>query len=426
MKIVRIEKGSVAEEIGLLPADDIVSINDQPIRDGIDFQFWAADDSIVIDVRRGEEALQIELLGGFDGWFGAEFEEMKYRCCGNKCVFCFIDQNPSGLRNTLYFKDEDFRLSFLYGNYVSLSNVSQKDLDRIVTQRLSPLYISVHATEVELRKRLLGIRKDDRLLEKIAFLAQHKIEMHAQIVLCPGWNDGQHLDETVDTLATFYPWIQSVAIVPVGLTKHRQSLTQLKPVDEICARNIIKWEKDKAEYFYKKYGHYFFYIADEFYFLTNMAIADTERYDQFAQIENGIGMTRAFLDEFEQDSDYFPDSVKPKKMTIVTGAMASKMLQKNIVSKLKQIKGLSVDLKPIRNDFYGGGVSVSGLLVGKDIATQLKGEDLGDFLVLPPNCLNSDKLFLDDMTVPQLQNILNTRVIHSQENFTEILNLMNG
>jgi len=425
VKILRIEKGGLAEEIGLQENDDLLSINGHAIHDPIDFQFWANDEDLVLLIRRGAEEFEIEFEGGLDGELGVEFVPMQYRCCGNNCVFCFVDQNPTGLRPSLYFKDEDYRLSFLYGNYVTLTNVSQKHLQRIVDQRLSPIYISVHAADSELRKKLLGIKGNDRLLQKITFLAEHRIEMHAQIVLCPGLNDGEHLDYTVDTLAQFHPWIKTVAVVPVGLTKHRQSLSKLIPVDAEMAAKIIAWSDLRSSEFLRSLNSHFVFIADEFYLLAKALLPDADRYEDFAQIENGVGLTRDFLLRFEEEKQSWPASIHAKKITVVTGRMAEPVLRKEVEPFLQSIRGLDVEIVAVRNDFYGGNVGVSGLLVGQDIAAQLNGRFLGHAVFLPPNCLNHDGLFLDDWNLEKLSEELGTVVIKPEtgflEAFTELL-----
>lgn len=426
MRVLHIENGSLAEEIGLLPNDEIISINKQPIRDVIDFQYWAADDDVSMLVERNGEQIVFEIEGGMDGWLGAEFESFKYKSCGNNCIFCFVDQNPHGLRQPLYFKDEDYRLSFLYGNYVTLTNLSRKELERIAQQRLSPIYISVHAVDTALRKHLLGIRGDDRLLQKISFLAEHGIEMHAQIVLCPGLNDGKYLEQTVDTLAEKYPLVKTIAIVPLGMTKHRRGLTKLRAVDKAIALDLIAWEEKKSRYFLNKLKSHFIYLADEFYIQAGKPLPQAERYEDFAQIENGVGMTRAFLDSFKQEFDEMPAAVSPVKISIVTGTMVAPILEKSVAPLLRKIDGLEAEIIPVKNEFYGGGVSVSGLLVGQDIAAQLGERELGDIVVLPPNCLNQDGLFLDDWPVKKLANKLHANVVQAQSGFLQvILNLKN-
>ena len=421
MKILKISKGGFAEELGLLPGDDIKSINGRLIKDTIDFQFWGNDDLIEMVVQRGNDEYLYEIEDGIEGDFGAEFDQMKYKCCGNKCIFCFVDQNPKELRSSLYFKDEDYRLSFLYGNYVTLTNTSKQNLKRIAEQRLSPLYISVHAINVDVRKKMLGLKGDDHLLEKIKFLYENRIEMHAQVVLCPGINDGPILNETINTLSEFYPYVKTVAVVPVGLTKHRKELFQIKPVDKKLALNIIEWSDKLSQKFYGEFGSNFIYIADEFYLMSGQKLPDAQRYEDFAQIENGVGLTREFLDEFQNDRKSFPKKVKPQKWTVVTGEMASTFFSSEIIPELNKIEGLDVQLKVIKNEFYGGGVTVSGLLVGQDIASQCKNNDLGDVLILPPNCLNYNRLFLDDWDIDKLHDKLDVLIRQPQVGFLELL-----
>ncbi len=426
MRVLHIEKGSLADEIGLQPNDEIVSINNVLIRDVIDFQYLAADDFVSMLVERNGEQIIFEIEEGMEGWFGAEFETFKYKSCGNNCIFCFVDQNPNSLRQSLYFKDEDYRLSFLYGNYVTLTNLSQKELERIAQQRLSPIYISVHAVDNELRKHLLGIRGNDRLLEKIAFLAGHGIEMHAQVVLCPGLNDGKYLTQTVDTLAGNYPFVKTVAIVPLGLTKHRRDLQKLRSVDKKFALDLIGWEEKKSSDFLKKIKSHFIYLADEFYLLAGKPLPDAARYEDFAQIENGVGMTCAFLDSFQEELDEMPGAVRPVKISIVTGTMAAPILEKSIIPFLQKIKGLETEIIPVKNEFYGSSVGVSGLLVGQDIAAQLSKREVGEFVILPPNCLNQDGLFLDDWTVEKVANKLYTNVVQAESGFLQVIsNLRN-
>lgn len=421
MIIRSVEHNSIAQKIGLLPGDQLLYIDGQPIRDPIDFQFHSAEDVFSITLKRGDAQFEIEVNVEEDAWFGAEFEEIKYRSCGNKCVFCFVDQNPKKLRDTLYFKDEDFRLSFLYGNYVTLTNITRKDLDRIAQQRLSPLYLSVHSTEWSVRQQLLGIKKDDHLLEKLDFLSQAGIEMHTQIVLCPGWNDGPHLEVTIDDLVHYFPAIQTIAIVPVGLTGHRSRLTALRPVDAEAARELLLWEEKRSREFIKKLGTHFIYVADEFYLLAGQELPPAQRYENFAQIENGVGLTRSFIDQFNRLKKGFPKQIAPKHITLVTGQMAAPVLQQKIIPALEKIAGLTVSLAVIENHFYGGGVTVSGLLVGSDIAGQLRHKNLGDLVVLPPNCLNHDLLFLDDWDVPDLEAALKTPVFKPEHTISEVV-----
>ncbi len=420
MKITRVLPGSIAAELDIRPGDELTAVNGHAVEDVIDYRFYLQDDDLELEIRRGEETTvyEIEDLGGEDP--GLEFEEMKCRSCGNRCVFCFVDQNPPSVRPTLMFKDEDYRLSFLHGSYVTLTNTSRRHLRRIVEQRLSPLYISVHAVDTEVRRRLLGLRKDDRLMEKIAFLAENGIVMHAQIVLCPGWNDGAVLDETVERLADFYPQLRTVAVVPVGLTAHRRGLTDLTSVTAETAEKIILRSSEWGERFTAMFGSRFVYLADEFFLSAGRPIPGADYYEDFAQLENGVGMVRRLLDDFEEEKALLPRAVRPQRIDIVTGRLAAPVLSQFILPTLRRIKGCDVALRPIDNRFFGGGVTVSGLLTGGDIAAQLAGTTDADLVVLPPDCLNHDALFLDDWDVPRLEEALQRPVMTSNGSFLDI------
>ena len=343
---------------------------------------------------------------------GIAFEPMHFGCCGNHCIFCFIDQNPRGLRKTLYFKDEDYRLSFLHGNYVTLTRTGRADLARIAAQRLSPLYISVHAADPAVRTKMLGLSSDDHLMDKIRFLADSRIELHAQIVLCPGINDGRVLAETHDALRAFYPQMKSLAVVPVGLTRHRKGLPDLRAVDAGTARQVIGGIHALQERNIKELGGSFVFLADEFYLLAGAPLPPAARYGEFWQIENGVGMTRAFLDDFEREAADLPKRLKRrKKIVIVTGALAAPVLEGRVIPRLRQIGGLEADLALVENRFYGTSVTVSGLLTGQDIARALAGRTAGATVLLPANCLNTDGLFLDDWTPERLSAGLGCRVV---------------
>lgn len=411
MKIIRVEPGSLADELELQVGDDLQRVNHALIQDQIDFQFHASDDFVELEIGRAGETLIFEVEKDFDEPWGIEFESMKFRHCGNHCIFCFVDQNPKKLRAPLYFKDEDFRLSFLYGNYVTLTNFSQQDTGRIAEQRLSPLYVSVHAVDLDVRKKLLGIRHDDHLLEKLEFLVSHGIQIHAQIVLCPGYNDGAVLEETITRLSAFFPTLNSIAIVPIGLTRHRSELTTMQAVTPEIARQTIRLGESLADTFQKKWQHHFVYLADEFYLLGNIPLPDAARYDDFAQFENGVGMIRIFLDELPEQVAGFPERLAvPKSITLITGKLAEPVLKASILPKLNQVKNLQANLLAVENQFYGESVTVSGLLTGQDIFHALCKVESGDEVFLPQNCLNFDKLFLDDWTLEKLAQKLQRKV----------------
>ncbi len=409
MKISRITPQSIAAETGLRVDDEIVRINGEPVRDAIDYEFWIHDTPLIITVKRQDDYFDIEFEHGLSESLGVEFEPMRYRCCGNHCVFCFVDQNPPNLRQTLYFKDEDYRLSFLYGNYITLTNTGKRDLQRIVEQRLSPLYISVHAVDKVVRAGMLGLKKDDHLMQKVAFLAENGIEMHAQVVLCPGWNDGSVLEDTVQTLASFYPALRSLAIVPVGLTRHRQGLVPLQPVTPEIAKAHIKWNLEQIKVFQNRFGSNFLYLADEFFLMSQTDLPVADYYEDFGQIENGIGLMRAFIDQFSDDYDRIKSKLRGLHFSVVTAELAVRVWETNLLPRLLNL-GNTVHLYSIENEFYGESITVTGLLCARDIAMQLRHKPLGDFILLPANVLNHDGLFLDDWTPADLESALGTPV----------------
>ncbi|HOY43309.1 MAG TPA: DUF512 domain-containing protein [bacterium] len=420
MKISVVYPDTPAARLGLQPGDEIIAIDSHEIRDPIDFQFYSAEESYCLHLRRGGHEWKVNLAPEESGWLGVEFADMEYHSCGNKCVFCFVDQNPPGMRKSLYFKDEDYRLSFLYGNYVTLTNLSRSHLERIVEQRLSPLYVSVHSTEDDLRKRMLGLRRSDRLLEKIDFLARGGIELHAQIVLCPEWNDGEHLEKTLADLAARFPAVQSVAVVPLGLTGHREELTPLRTVTPAEAVGLLVSEKRWEKEFRSRLGVAFVYLADEFYLLAGAPLPSAARYDGFPQIENGVGMTRSFLDRFARQKYRFPREVKPVRVRIVSGELAAPILTARVLPVLNTISGLQAEVVAVKNRFFGGKVTVSGLITGGDIIGQLRGMERADLIMIPPNCRNGDGLFLDDLDLDGLSRALDAPVLAPQSGFTEL------
>lgn len=422
MIISKVHKDSIAEDIGLKIGDRLVSINGNSIDDIIDYRYHASDEYIEIAIDRDEHSFIVDIEKDPDEELGLDFEPVKYRSCGNKCIFCFIDQNPDNLRSNLYFKDEDFRLSFLHGNYVTLTNTTQKDLDRIVAQRLTPLYVSVHATNPTLRSFMLGIKREDKLLEKLDFLIRHHIEIHTQIVLCPGINDGDHLIRTVEDLYQRRPGISSVAIVPVGLTRHRHKLYQLNSISRHHASHTIDTVESLAARFKRESGSHFVHLADEFYILAERDFPLSERYEGFQQYENGVGMMRYFLDEFEKQISDFPAKLKnPTKINLVTAALASTTINSIVIPELNKIKNLSATSTVVRNLFYGDSVTVTGLMTGIDIYDNCSKLTDVDIHLLPGNCLNVDGLTLDDWTIDKLKQKLKTDVQYVNIDYADFL-----
>ena len=414
--IQHVDPYGVAFRAGLQPGDIIESINGHTIHDMIDLQFFGAGTELQFRIFRDDRVLDLKTTNPEMMPLGIVPEDMEYRCCGNHCVFCFIDQNPEGMRSALYVKDEDYRLSFLHGNYVTLTHTGPEDLERIVQQRLSPLYISIHAYNASVRKQMLGLKKEDRLLEKIRFLAEHDIEMHGQVVLCPGINDEEVLEETVHEFAFYHPQLKTLAVVPVGLTRHRGKLPPLKPVTSGLAEHVIRQIQPVQEAFIETMHHAFVYLADEFYLLAGQPLPDEIHYGEYWQIENGVGMTRAFLNRFHEEAGSFPESLKQElRMVIVTGTLAAPVLEQTVLPVLRKIRGLNAELLPVENRFYGSGVTVSGLLTGQDILSGLQ-KIQGDYhAVLPENCLNFDGIFLDDMTPEKLGDAIGRPVTFISE-----------
>ncbi len=405
VNIIEVAAQGIGSELGIRSGDRLLKINGHEITDRLDYRFYVSEEKVDLLIERNGEQILYEIEKEADDQLGLTLEEMKLKACGNNCVFCFVYQNPRGMRKPLYFKDEDYRFSFLYGHYVTMTTMGQKDLQRIVEQRLSPLYVSVHSTEEKTRKLLLGIKRDDHLLEKIDFLTRNGIELHAQIVLCPEINDGPIFDKTIHDLKKFYPGIKSVAVVPLGLTRYRDHLMPMRMHSRKELREMIRYTNVMRQKLKDELGNYFIYLADEFFIKANYPLPDASYYDEFYQIENGVGEFRDLIDRFHED--VLPSTWEvPTQITWVTGELAARPLQESIINPLRRIPNLSIDLRTVKNEFYGQSIQVSGLLVGQDIYAQLKNTDLGDLVLLPPRVLNDEGLFLDDWTVDKLEDRL--------------------
>ncbi len=416
MKVTGVMPGSQAEDAGIAVGDEIFSVNGGPARDEIDYMFYGAEDTVSLGIRRGEDVFTVELDGGED--HGIEFAPMELMTCGNRCLFCFIDQNPPGMRDTVFFKDEDYRLSFLRGAYVTLTTVDDDDIRRIIEQRLSPLYVSVHAVDPGVRRALLGIRRDDRLMDKIDRLVQAGIVMHAQIVVCPGINDGSVLESSIMELARRFPGVGSVAVVPVGLTSHRDGLFPLCAVDHIHAQKTIDLVDGLRKRCREELGGGFVYCSDEWFIRAGLSIPPVEYYDDFPQIENGVGMVRDFLDAVERMGRCRKKPRYNCDIALVTGRSMSSYIR-DLAKKLGGMTGTKSRAVPVMNRFYGKSVTVSGLITGGDIIAALTGTGPGETVVLPPNCLNDDGLFLDGLDVDDVARALGTRVVQGTYDPTE-------
>ncbi len=411
MKIVAVEPKSIAEEVGIQVGDELLEINGQRIRDDIDYRFYQGEGSILLKVAHQGEVVLFDIEKDEEDQLGIILEEMKILSCGNDCIFCFVDQNPRGLRDQLYFRDGDYRLSFMYGNYTTMTNAGPAILQRIISQRLSPQYISVHVTDLETRRRLMGLKKDDQIGAKLQLLHDNGIDMHTQIVLCPGINDGAVLAKTVDDLYALRKHVISLAVVPVGLTDHRFGLTALRKVDRLYAAGLLDAIGEWQHRFRKECGRGFVYASDEFYIVAGREIPSARHYDGFPQLENGVGIVRSFIRNAGKQAARFPSRISPaRKLTLVTGELAEGFMRGQILPLFSRVRGLRVDLVVAPNVLFGRNVTVAGLLSGKCLYSALKGKECGDLLLLPPDILNADALLLDDSTVPQLARRLNVEI----------------
>ncbi|RMF58872.1 MAG: DUF512 domain-containing protein [Calditrichaeota bacterium] len=425
VKIIHIQPESIAAELGISIGDYVVSINGRPITDALDYRYYITQEEVELEIEHEGERILYEIEKEYDDNLGIELEDLEMRECGNSCIFCFVFQNPKKLRRTLYFKDEDYRFSFLYGHYTTLTNATEEDLKRIVEQKLSPLYISVHVTDSELRKLMLGIKFDDHLFEKIDYLTSNGIELNCQIVLCPELNDGPYLDRTIEDLKRYYPMVRSVAIVPVGLTQFRKNLFPIKPVTQEYALKVIAETDVRRKKLKQELGSSFVYLSDEFYIRTDQSLPDSDYYEGFFQLENGVGLTRDFITRFEEEYPHLRKrDVPAKTFSLVTGMLGAKVLERYFMEPLNQLPDKSFILHPVENHFYGPSITVAGLLVGEDIYNALKHQQTGEVIVLPPRVLNDDGLFIDDWTVPMLEEKLGKRVVVFPDSFSELFDLV--
>jgi putative radical SAM enzyme (TIGR03279 family) len=403
-----------AARAGLLPGDRILAINGNALRDVIDFHFQSGEERLRLSVERGGVERSAVLSRRGPG-LGLELEAPRpseIATCSNKCVFCFIHQLPRGMRRSLYVKDDDFRLSFLHGNYITLTDLDEPELRRIEAQRLSPLYVSVHATDPKLRHRLLGEPRITReLLPIMERLAKAGIAMHAQIVLCPGWNDGAQLDRSVHELARLHPAVPTTAVVPVGLTRHRERLPRLRPVTPEEARDLVRSIETWQEEFLGALGTRFVWAADELYLLGGLPLPGAARYEGFAIAEDGIGLVRRFEDGFARAARRVPERLtRPRTVTVVTGEMFAPRMA-GLLARVR-VDGLTARLAPIANEWFGRGIGVAGLLTGRDIQSQLSGQLLGDAVLVPAVAIRDGAgVFLDDLSPADLSAALGVPVI---------------
>ena len=419
--IKKVLPGGIGEELGVEAGDKLLAINGEEIADIFDYQFLIQDEYIeaLIEKKDGEEWL-LEIDKDYEEDLGVEFENGlmdDYRSCRNKCIFCFIDQMPKGMRDTLYFKDDDSRLSFLQGNYVTLTNMSDEDIERIVKYHLSPINISFQTTNPELRCKMLNNRFAGEALKKVDRLYEAGIIMNGQIVLCKGVNDGAELERSISDLTKYLPNLESVSVVPVGLSKYREGLYPLEPFTKEDAKEVLsiihKWQ-DKL---FPQYGKHFIHASDEWYILAGEEMPEESRYDGYLQLENGVGMLRLLQEEFADAIDTLkekkelPDEEHKEIISLATGKLAYPYIKRMAEEMEALLPGLTAAVYEIRNDFFGEMITVSGLLTGQDIVKQLTGKELGQRLLLPQNVLRSgENVFLDDLTVEDVEKALQVRI----------------
>ena len=412
--IKEVMQDSNAWELGIEAGDRLITVNGQEIEDVFDYHFYVNDEELVILIEKPDgEEWELEIEKDYDEDLGIEFEQGlmdEYRSCRNRCIFCFIDQMPRGMRETLYFKDDDSRLSFLQGNYVTLTNMSDHDIDRIIRYHLEPINISFHTTNPELRCRMLHNRFAGDALAKADRLYEAGIHMNGQIVLCKGINDGEELERSIRDMAKYLPYLQSVSVVPVGLTKHREGLEPLEPFGKADAEEVLSAVHRWQEKLYEEYGTHFIHAGDEWYILAEKELPGEERYDGYLQLENGVGMLRLLMNEFEEAYEEVQDDGIQRELSVATGLLAHPYIQKMADRLMMRCPGTDIRVYPIRNDFFGELITVSGLITGGDLIAQLRGQELGDRLLLPCNMFRSgEEVFLDDVSLAEVEEALQVR-----------------
>ncbi|EAQ75289.1 MULTISPECIES: TIGR03279 family radical SAM protein [unclassified Synechococcus] len=426
--VATVETGSIGEELGFQPGDRLISVNGVRPRDLIDLQVLVGEEELSLEVEDPEGTRhQVELEKDPDDGLGLVFTEALFdglRQCNNHCAFCFIDQQPLGRRQSLYVKDDDYRLSFLYGSYLTLTNLTAADWQRIELQRLSPLFVSVHATDPELRSRLLVNPRAGLLLDQLGWFAERRLQIHAQVVVCPGVNDGLALERTLLDLARFgagdWPAVLSAAVVPVGLTRFRPPGDGLVPVDRACARRVIEQVEPLQTRFLAALGSRFAWLSDEWYLMAGLPLPERASYEDLPQQENGVGSIRAFLEALDQATSRLPRRLpQPRNLSWVVGGLVAEALEP-VVDRLNGVEGLSLRLHGLPSPYWGQEQVVTGLLTGSDLLAGLAGQELGDELLLPSVMLRQgEPVFLDDLSLEDLQQRLSApiRLVQGADDF---------
>ena len=427
MKILTVSESSTGAEIGLKPGDKIEAIDGSRVKDIIDYRFKISDENILLRVRKSGAVEEYEIEKDYDDDLGLEFEEFRIRKCANDCIFCFVDQNPPGMREAVYFRDGDFRLSFLHGHYITMTNMGWKELKRVVEQRLTPLYISVHVTQPDKRLEMFLYGKDDLLLKKFEYLTENGIELHSQVVLCPNWNDGEFLEKTIEDIHQYAPIARSMSIVPAGLTKHRDGLPYIAPVTADYAEEFIPFAQKLAKKYKLNDNRRFVFLSDEWFLMTKKELPSIAYYEDSELSENGVGQGPHFWNNWQKDIQSLPKKIKkPRRVTVCTGTLISEWFKSNWIPTVQNIKNLEINHVTIFNEFYGSKeITVSGLLVGKDIIDQLKGKDLGDMVIFSDRILSeTGTVTLDDMSLDKISEEVGTPVVVTDDTPKSFFNLL--
>lgn len=427
--IMSVVTGSTAEKSGILPGDILVKINDHPINDVLDYMYYSAEKSLKIKVQRDTSIICIDTVKNEYDDLGLEFETFLMDCkqsCRNKCVFCFIDQMPSGMRETLYFKDDDARLSFLQGNYVTLTNLEQKDIDRIIEMKLN-INVSVHTTNPELRVRMMNNRFAGEKLKYIRQLAENGIMLNCQIVCCPGLNDGDELRRSISDLGKLMPNISSMAVVPVGLSRFRDGLYPLTPFKKETAGETIDIIEEFQAEFLEKFGTRVVYPSDEFYLIAERDLPQSDCYEDYPQYENGVGMLRSLIEEFEDALENTEYNGLKRDISIATGYSAFDTISRLAKTTEERFPEFKCRVYAIRNDFFGETITVAGLITGQDLVSQLTGKELGDELLISSAMLRSGSdVFLDDFTLPEVSQKLGISITAVNNDGYDLFDAMLG
>lgn len=410
IKVAAVEADSDAERAGILPGDKILRINEEEVRDRLDFEFHRSGGYLDFEIMRGENVMRVSVERDEGQVLGIEPEVMKIHLCKNNCVFCFVHQTPKGMRKSLYVKDEDYRYSFLDGHFTTLSNMKESDWQRILEQKLSPIYVSVHCTEPAMRAKLLKNDKLEPVLDRLSWMRKHRIAFHTQMVIIPDWNDKEYLERSLKELRPYYPDLLSISVVPIGLTAHRKNLPDLRLCTREDALDILERVERHGREVLAETGEMFIFPSDELYILAGVEVPPAEFYGDFSQYENGVGTIRTLKDDFARELPFLPKAKPGWDVTVLTAPLAEGT-QRGILDALREKKGLQSELLVCENLTFGSTVTVTGLLCGKDFAAALERSQGKGPVLIPPNSLNKDNLFLDDMSPGDLEKRFGRKVM---------------